>query len=85
MLSRLVSTSSGIDMRVKITRPDLAGRYNLCYALGEVVELPDAQAKELIEEKYAEATKEPVGHFHERYLIIPDKETAESKAKPEKR
>lgn len=45
------------------------GKYNLSYEVGEVVSLPDAQAKELIEDGYA--------------LSI-GVETAETKTEPEK-
>lgn len=57
-------------MKVRITRPDLAGRFNLCYEVGEEINLPDAQAKELIEDGYAI----PVGKV----------EDASSKAKRQK-
>jgi len=71
-------------MRVKITK-DPAGRYSLAYVVGEVVDLPDQQAKDLIEDGYAIQTKESIGHQHEGFTFGYEKETAESKIKKEKR
>lgn len=51
------------------------GMYRLCYEVGEVVDLPKAQAEELIETKHAEAVTE----------FKPQTEKATSKVKPEKR
>jgi hypothetical protein len=48
-------------MKVKIVKNPV-GRYNLSYEIGEVVNLPDSQAKEMIEDGYAEASSQPLGH-----------------------
>lgn len=69
-------------MRIKFLK-DACGRYNLCYEIGEVVDLPDQQAKDLIEDGYAEKTSESVGHRYQGFVF--GKETAASKAKPDKR
>ena len=49
--------------------------YRLAYEVGEVIDLPDAQARELIE----------TGHAVEVIEFKPQSEKALSKAKPEKR
>ncbi len=69
-------------MKVKILK-DPAGLYNLAYVVGEVVDLPELQAEELIETGYAEKTKEAIGHAYSGFVF--NAETAASKAKPEKR
>jgi len=71
-------------MKVKITK-DPAGKYSLAYMIGEVLELPDQQAKDLIEDGYAETTKEVIGHKHDGFVFNYEKETADSKIKKEKR
>jgi hypothetical protein len=73
-------------MRIKFLK-DPCGMYRLSYEVGEVVNLPDPQAKDLIAAGYAEKTTQPVGHFppEGRTYIISDKETSESKVKTEKR
>jgi hypothetical protein len=52
---------------------DPTGKYNLCYEIGEEIDLPDAQAKELIEDSYAVPTE------------LPKPENSTSKRKIEKR
>ena len=48
------------------------GKYNLSYEVGQEIDLPDSQAVDLIEDKYAELVRQsPV-------------QTAESKVKKEK-
>ena len=49
------------------------GKYNLSYDIGQIVSLPDTQAKELIEDGYAVPTE------------LPKPENAMSKKKIEKR
>lgn len=76
-------------MRVRIIR-NPAGRFRLAYEVGEVVDLPDAQAKELVHFEgeggpYAVATKEPLRANSNEYSFNIDAETASTKAKPEKR
>ena len=73
-------------MRIKFLK-DPCGIYRLSYEVGEVVDLPDPQAKELIETGHAEKTKEPVGHFRsvDGLIYVPQSETATSKVKSEKR
>jgi hypothetical protein len=71
-------------MKVKILK-DPMGLYNMSYMIGEVVNLPDIQAEELIETGHAEKTKEAVGHNYQGFVFGLEKETGESKAKPEKR
>lgn len=70
-------------MKVRILKNPI-GLYRLSYEVGEVVDLPDAQAKEMIETKHAEATKEPVKTNPGKDYHI-QSETAQSKVKPEKR
>ena len=60
-------------MRVKILK-DLVGMYRLCYEPGEEIDLPEAQAIELIETGHATPIE-----------FRPQTETGKSKAKPEKR
>lgn len=77
-------------MRVKILK-DPIGLYNLVYEIGQVVDLPDSQAGELIETGHAEKTKEPLTTDDgSQYHTLTDNngnrvkvETAESKAKKE--
>lgn len=71
-------------MKVKILK-DPTGLYNLSYVVGEVINLPDLQAKELIETGHAEETKESIGHNYEGFTFAFEKETAASKVKPDKR
>jgi hypothetical protein len=52
---------------------DPTGKYNLCYEIGEEINLPDAQAKELIEDGYAVP------------IELPKPDNAISKKKIEKR
>lgn len=69
-------------MRVRIVK-DPVGIYNLAYVVGEVVDLPPTQAKELIADEYAVETKEPIGHHQDSFTF--GNETADSKQKKEKR
>lgn len=71
-------------MKVKILK-DPCGLYNMSYYPGEVVDLPSEKASELIETGHAEKTTEKVGHNYQGFVFNYEKETAESKAKPEKR
>ena len=52
---------------------DPTGKYSLCYNIGEEIDLPDLQARELIEDGYAIP------------LELPKPENAMSKKKTEKR
>lgn len=71
-------------MRVKFIQCP-TGRYNLSYEVGEVVNLPDQQAKDCIEDGYAVETKEAVGHNFQGFTFGTGAETADSKIKKEKR
>lgn len=62
-------------MTVRILK-DPVGMYRLCYEVGEVIDLPDAQARELIETGHAEMVATE---------FKPKSEKATSKVKPEKR
>lgn len=61
-------------MRVRFIK-DPTGKYNLCYEIGEEIDLPETQAKELIEDGYAVAVE----------YELPKPENAMSKKKIEKR
>jgi len=71
-------------MKIKIAK-DPVGLYNLAYVVGEVVDLPAAQAKEMIESGHAVATTEAVGHDFNGFTFGTNSETADSKKKTEKR
>lgn len=71
-------------MRIEITK-DPVGLYNLAYVIGEVINLPDMQAKELIETGHAVATTKPVGHDFKGFVFGTGRETADSKINKEKR
>ena len=71
-------------MKVKIIK-DPTGKYGLSYEVGEVVNLPDQQANDLIEDSFAVKTNEPVRHNYEGFVFGFEKETAESKKQKEKR
>jgi hypothetical protein len=71
-------------MRVKILK-DPCGLYNMSYYPGEVIDLPDGKAKEMIETGHAERTTEKVGHNYEGFVFTTEAEKALSKVKTEKR
>lgn len=70
-------------MRVKILKNPV-GLYNLSLEIGEVVDLPEDKANEMIETGHAEKTNKPIGHDHNGFVFGPI-ETGASKAKTEKR
>ena len=70
-------------MRIRILKNPI-GLYRLAYEVGEVIDLPDAQARELINTKHAEATKDQVQSNPAKEYHIQSENTA-SKVKSEKR